>query len=97
MVLQPVKAVIVLFPDSKEFAEERNAEDLRLADSARQEKLNPTIFWMKQTVCYTSESWYHPSRPYLLFEDWECLWDYGSHSRSRQCRIDDGIVGDLSD
>ena len=49
MVPKDVKAIIFLFPDNKNFVAERQAEDLRLA-KGKQEKLNPTIFWMKQTV-----------------------------------------------
>ena len=49
MVPRDVKAIIFLFPDNKHFTEDRRAEDLRLSKT-KQEKLDPTIFWMKQTV-----------------------------------------------
>jgi ubiquitin carboxyl-terminal hydrolase L3 len=48
MVSQPVKAVILLFPDVKEIAEQRKAEDIEIAKG--QPKLDKTIFWIKQTV-----------------------------------------------
>lgn len=49
LVSQPVKAVILLFPDVQEIAERRKAEDIELAQGP-QPKLDKTIFWIKQTV-----------------------------------------------
>ena len=49
MVSQPVSAVILLFPQFKDLAEKRKAEDVRIAKEG-QDKLDKTIFWMKQTV-----------------------------------------------
>lgn len=49
MVSQPVKAVILLFPDNNEIAKERKLEDIVIAEKG-QPKLDKTIFWMKQTV-----------------------------------------------
>ncbi|KAF8229157.1 cysteine proteinase [Tricholoma matsutake] len=49
MVPQQVKAVIFLFPDDQHFVLERQAEDLRLS-KGKQEKLDLSIFWMKQTI-----------------------------------------------
>lgn len=49
MVSQPVKAVILLFPDFKELKKSREDEDLKLSQEG-QPKLDKTIFWIKQTV-----------------------------------------------
>lgn len=49
MVPKPVKAVILLFPISKELEDERIAEDARLEKDG-QSCIDPTIFWIKQTV-----------------------------------------------
>jgi ubiquitin carboxyl-terminal hydrolase L3 len=53
MVPKPVKAVILLFPISKELEAERIAEDARL-EKDDQPCIDPTIFWIKQTVCFVS-------------------------------------------
>lgn len=49
MVPQPVKAVILVFPDYANLVEIREAEDARIAMQG-QDKLDKTIFWVKQTV-----------------------------------------------
>jgi ubiquitin carboxyl-terminal hydrolase L3 len=62
MVPRDVKAIIFLFPDNKNYTADRQAEDIRLT-KIKQEKLDPTIFWMKQTVCcnlYLSSFRSHP-------------------------------------
>ncbi|KAI0675475.1 cysteine proteinase [Trametes maxima] len=49
MVSQPVKAVILLFPITETYEQRRREEDLRLATEG-QHAVDPTIFWMKQTI-----------------------------------------------
>lgn len=49
MVPQPVKAVVLLFPISKEYEEKRKAEDERIAREG-QHPIDPTIIWIKQTI-----------------------------------------------
>ena len=49
MVPQPVKAVVLLFPISKEYEAKRKAEDERIAREG-QHPVDPTIIWIKQTV-----------------------------------------------
>lgn len=49
MVPQPVKAVVLLFPISKEYEEKRKAEDAKIAKEG-QNPIDPTIIWIKQTV-----------------------------------------------
>ena len=49
MVPQPVKAVVLLFPISKEYEEKRKAEDARIAKEG-QHPIDNTIVWIKQTV-----------------------------------------------
>jgi len=49
MVPQPVKAVILIFPEYKEVVERRKAEDAKFAKDG-QTKLDKTIFWVKQTI-----------------------------------------------
>ncbi len=49
MVSQPVKAVILLFPISEVYEQKRREEDERIAEQG-QPAIDPTVFWMKQTV-----------------------------------------------
>ncbi|EKM50356.1 uncharacterized protein PHACADRAFT_263608 [Phanerochaete carnosa HHB-10118-sp] len=49
MVPQPVKAVVLLFPISKEYEEKRKAEDEKIAKEG-QHPIDPTIVWIKQTI-----------------------------------------------
>ena len=49
MVPQPVKAVVLLFPISKEYEAKRKAEDERIAREG-QHPVDPTLIWIKQTV-----------------------------------------------
>ena len=49
MVSQPVKAVILLFPISDAYEQKRREEDERIAGQG-QHAIDPTVFWMKQTV-----------------------------------------------
>jgi len=49
MVLQPVKAVVLLFPISPESEARRKQEDEEI-QAKGQPKLDPTIFWIKQTI-----------------------------------------------
>ena len=50
MVSQPVKAVILVFPITESYEQKRREEDRRIATEG-QHPIDPTIFWMKQTVC----------------------------------------------
>ena len=50
MVSQPVKAVILLFPITEPYENKRREEDIWIAGSG-QHPIDPTVFWMKQTVC----------------------------------------------
>ena len=58
MVSKPVKAVILLFPISDAYEQKRREEDERIAREG-QAAIDPTIFWMKQTVCFkiTASIW----------------------------------------
>jgi ubiquitin carboxyl-terminal hydrolase L3 len=58
MVPQPVKAVVLLFPISKESEARRKQEDEEIL-SKGQPKLDPTIFWIKQTASKTMRSGSH--------------------------------------
>ncbi|KAI1796590.1 cysteine proteinase [Ganoderma leucocontextum] len=49
MVSQPVKAVILLFPITDVYEQKRREEDERIAAEG-QPGLDPTVFWMKQTI-----------------------------------------------
>ncbi|KAK7030738.1 ubiquitin carboxyl-terminal hydrolase [Favolaschia claudopus] len=49
MVPQPVKAVVLLFPISKESEARRTKEDSEIATNGQPE-LDPTILWIKQTI-----------------------------------------------
>ncbi|GJE91079.1 ubiquitin carboxyl-terminal hydrolase [Phanerochaete sordida] len=49
MVPQPVKAVVLLFPISKEYEARRTAEDESIA-RAGQHPVDPTVIWIKQTI-----------------------------------------------
>jgi len=49
MVPQPVKAVVLLFPIETEGEAKRKEEDERIAKEG-QPKIDPTIFWVKQTI-----------------------------------------------
>ena len=49
MVSQPVKAVILLFPITEPYENKRREEDIWIAGSG-QHPIDPTVFWMKQTV-----------------------------------------------
>ncbi|KAJ7077899.1 hypothetical protein B0H15DRAFT_861344 [Mycena belliarum] len=49
MVPQPVKAVVLLFPVSPESETRRKAEDEEILRKGQPE-LDPTIFWIKQTI-----------------------------------------------
>ncbi|KAI8996383.1 peptidase C12, ubiquitin carboxyl-terminal hydrolase [Trametes punicea] len=49
MVTQPVKAVILLFPITEPYEQKRREEDARIAAEG-QHPIDPTIFWMKQTI-----------------------------------------------
>ena len=49
MVTRPVKAVILLFPISEAYEQKRREEDERIATQG-QHAIDPTVFWMKQTV-----------------------------------------------
>ncbi|PIL25023.1 hypothetical protein GSI_12911 [Ganoderma sinense ZZ0214-1] len=49
MVTQPAKAVILLFPITDVYEQRRQEEDDRIVAEGQPE-LDPTIFWMKQTI-----------------------------------------------
>ncbi|KAI0731220.1 cysteine proteinase [Earliella scabrosa] len=49
MVSQPVKAVILVFPITESYEQKRREEDRRIATEG-QHPIDPTIFWMKQTI-----------------------------------------------
>ncbi|KAM5532877.1 hypothetical protein V8D89_013429 [Ganoderma adspersum] len=49
MVSQPAKAVILLFPITDIYEQKRREEDERIVAEGQPE-LDPTIFWMKQTI-----------------------------------------------
>jgi ubiquitin carboxyl-terminal hydrolase L3 len=49
MVEQPVRAVLLLFPISEASEAERREDDAKIAKDG-QPKLDPTLFWIKQTV-----------------------------------------------
>ena len=49
MVSQPVKAVILLFPITDQYEVRRREDDVKIAAS-RQPPIDPTVFFMKQTV-----------------------------------------------
>ena len=61
MVSQPVKAVILVFPITESYEQKRREEDRRIATEG-QHPIDPTIFWMKQTVRYVLI----PSQPTLI-------------------------------
>lgn len=50
MVARPVKAVILLFPITEDIERTRVEEDARIAAEG-QPAIDPTVFWIKQTVC----------------------------------------------
>lgn len=50
MVTKPAKAVILLFPITEPYEQKRREEDNRIAAEG-QHPIDPTLFWMKQTVC----------------------------------------------
>ncbi|KAG2018694.1 ubiquitin C-terminal hydrolase L3, variant 2 [Coprinopsis cinerea AmutBmut pab1-1] len=50
MVPQPVKAVVLLFPDSPDTHKQKNEEDARIAAQGGQPHLDPTIFYVKQKI-----------------------------------------------
>ena len=56
MVPQPVKAVVLLFPISEEYEKVRKAEDEKIAKEG-QHPVDPTILWIKQTVCSLLRQW----------------------------------------
>lgn len=49
LVPQPVKAVVLLFPVSPTYEARRKQEDARI-QAEGQHTIDPTIFWMKQTI-----------------------------------------------
>ena len=49
MVPQPVKAVVLLFPITKEYEAKRKEEDKKIAKEG-QHPIDPTLVWIKQTV-----------------------------------------------
>lgn len=53
LVPKPVEAVLLVFPITKEFDEMRKSDDVRLQKDG-QPHLDPTLFYVKQTVrvCY---------------------------------------------
>jgi ubiquitin carboxyl-terminal hydrolase L3 len=53
MVPQPVKAIVLLFPITKEYEAKRKEEDERIAKEG-QHPIDPTLIWIKQTVCFAS-------------------------------------------
>jgi hypothetical protein len=55
MVSGDVKAVTLLFPCSGVIAEKRKEEDEKIAAEG-QPPIDPTIFWMKQTVRFDRSS-----------------------------------------
>ena len=50
MVPQPVKAIVLLFPISKQYEARRRAEDEYIAKHG-QHPIDSTILWIRQTVC----------------------------------------------
>lgn len=50
MVPQPVKAVILLFPITSSIEQKARQEDEKIAQEG-QHPVDPTVFWVKQTVC----------------------------------------------
>jgi len=63
MVPKPVKAVVLLFPIEAEGDKKRKLEDEGIAKEG-QPKIDPTIFWVKQTVCFgfSSRADFHGSK-----------------------------------
>lgn len=60
MVLQPVKAVILLFPLSDTLKTKRTEEEAKIVAEG-QPSIDPTILWIKQTVRRVSvRRNYHP-------------------------------------
>ncbi len=53
MVSQPVKAVLLVFPITDVYEQKRREEDRRIATEG-QHPVDPTVFWMKQTVSQVS-------------------------------------------
>ena len=75
MVSQPAKAVILLFPITDVYEQKRREEDERIVAEGQPE-LDPTIFWMKQTV--RSSRCRLPIMSRRLNTDIQCVWNYGS-------------------
>lgn len=49
MASQPVRAVILLFPITADSENKREEEEVKIAKDGQPE-IDPTIFWIKQTV-----------------------------------------------
>jgi len=49
MVPQPVKAVLLVFPITQALEDENKEEDAKIAKEG-QSLIDPSIFWIKQTV-----------------------------------------------
>lgn len=52
MVPQPVKAVVLLFPITNS-SEKKSAEEDEKAQAGTAVPVDPTVIWIKQTVCPT--------------------------------------------
>ena len=84
MVSKPVKAVILLFPISDAYEQKRREEDERIAREG-QAAIDPTIFWMKQTVRSLSSLYTLVCKPMRLNPDFQCMWNHGSPAFPGQC------------
>lgn len=51
MVPQPVKAVVLLFPLTEDFKKKRDARYAKKLEEVGKGHIDPTIIWIKQTVC----------------------------------------------
>ncbi len=51
MVPQPTKALILIFPLSGQIKEKHQAEDEKLKSEGGGVPVDPTVIWIKQTVC----------------------------------------------
>jgi hypothetical protein len=52
LVAKPVKAVILLFPIRGKLEELRQREEAKSEEEGGRVPVDPTVFWIKQTVCF---------------------------------------------
>lgn len=84
MVSQPAKAVILLFPITDIYEQKRREEDERIVAEGQPE-LDPTIFWMKQTVRSSRRGL--PIMDRRFNTDLQCVWDHGPLACTGQCKL----------